>query len=468
MKNKGIYRISLSFFFSIFSFNFIILSVAEAGLKEYIEKKDRNYTWKLDQKHEIDTTITGYSLKMVSQKWQGITWKHAVRVIIPANVKDSTNAILIIGGNRHDDPERIKKDLKKGKKIAVSVAAPVALLYDIPNQPLFGDLSEDRLLAETFDRYKKTKDDSWPIIFPMVKSTLRAMDALQEFMQKDQNIRLNKFLITGASKRGWTTWLTPVVDDRVMGISPMVYDNLNLVDQMEYQLESWGKYSESIKSYTEKGLPQKLIKREGAVSKLADMIDPYTYIKEITVPKLLVNGTNDSFWVLDAVKHYLPKLSGETFLHYAPNAGHGLEEGRDEIISSVVTFFKYLDGRIQFPKIKYEVEQMEASRKMHFTSDIEPWEVTLQWAKSPTRDFRKAKWKSLPLLEKRGRYARSIAEVKEHYVAFYCQSVFYLDGEELILSSQISIMDPKVEKDKEKGKEILRTKAEKEPESILP
>jgi PhoPQ-activated pathogenicity-related protein len=146
--------------------------------------------------------------------------------------------------------------------MARALRAPVALLSDIPNQPLFGGLREDDLLAHTFVQFLTTQDTTWPLLLPMVKGVVRAMDAIQDFLQRQQHISTAGFVVSGASKRGWTAWLTPVVDARVKAIAPWVYDNLNLAQQLRHQRDTWGQFSGQIAEYTERGLPQRLLAGE--------------------------------------------------------------------------------------------------------------------------------------------------------------------------------------------------------------
>ena len=45
-------------------------------------------------------------------------------------------------------------------------------------------------------------------------------------------------VVTGGSRRGWTTWLTAVADPQVAGIAPILIDMQNLREQLKHQLDS--------------------------------------------------------------------------------------------------------------------------------------------------------------------------------------------------------------------------------------
>jgi PhoPQ-activated pathogenicity-related protein len=323
--------------------------------------------------------------------------------------------------------------------IAMATGAPLAILHDVPNQPLFDGLREDALIAYTFQRFLETGDKEWPLLFPMTKSAVRAMDAVQEFLKSESGIEVTGFMVTGASKRGWTTWFSAAVDQRVEAIAPMVYDNLNLPAQMRHQIATWGAYSEAIGDYTARNLPQ--IVQTEAGKPLARMVDPYAYRARITVPTLIILGTNDVFWPLDALNLYYDALVGKTYILYVPNAGHDLAEGLiDRVLPTLVAFFHKVDRRIAFPHLSWEYQEKGEAVRLSISSDIPPSDVNIWVAKSETRDFREAAWQKREATLQTSTYIYEKTVPEEGYTAFFGEIVYQENGQRFFLSTTVRIL----------------------------
>ena len=298
-------------------------------LVDYVTKKDASFSWKLANTTKTDTG-TVYEIDLISQTWHDIKWDHKIQVFVPKGAKPQTTMVL---WNQGGTPNALSGVM--GLSIAERVKAPVAFLYGVPKQPLFGGKTEDALIAETFVKYLETKDGSWPLLFAMVKSVVSAMTSLQEFAKKEWDYEVKSFVITGASKRGWTTWLTAATGDkRVKAIAPLVIDTLNMPVQMKNQVAAFGKPSEMIKDYVERKLIP--IPDTTEAKKLWLMIDPWVYREKLTMPKMIINGANDPYWPLDALNLYWDDLKGDKWVLYVPNAGHDLRErdkdGKPELL----------------------------------------------------------------------------------------------------------------------------------------
>lgn len=320
-----------------------ILADPTAALKRYVEQADDTFEWQL-----IDTTRsdigTLYQLRVTSQRWHDIVWKHAVEVFEPKDLRFPNHALLFVTGGSNPSPPNIG-DIHQGMTLATACGARVVMLHQTPNQPLLGNRKEDDLISETWLRYLDSGDETWPLLFPMVKSAVRTMDAIESFSQRELAQPINHFVITGASKRGWTSWLTPAADDRIIATAPIVIDVLNFRAQMNHQLATWGTFSVQIKDYTSKGLVKHPDETENLrETKLRQMMDPFSYRKRLQLPKLLIVGTNDPYWVVDSMNLYWDDLSGPKFIRQVPNAGHGLEGGREGALASLAAFFRHNAG----------------------------------------------------------------------------------------------------------------------------
>jgi PhoPQ-activated pathogenicity-related protein len=59
-------------------------------------------------------------------------------------------------------------------------------------------------------RYSFIQDQDPTILafLPMTKAAYKGMDAVSDFCVDKGHPKIEKFMIAGFSKRGWTTWLT--------------------------------------------------------------------------------------------------------------------------------------------------------------------------------------------------------------------------------------------------------------------
>jgi PhoPQ-activated pathogenicity-related protein len=358
------------------------------ALEAYVRRADTNFAWrKIEQRQTGGATVT--RLELISQAWRGKAWRHTLLVVRPAQVRNPGWALLDICGDGSGNSQ-----LPLLQKCAERAGAMAAALTSVPFQPQYGR-REDALVAYTFDQYTKTGDETWPVLFPMVKSATRAMDALQAFAQQEYQVKLDGFVLTGASKRGWTTWLTGAVDERVKAIAPMVFDMLNMKAQTDWAAQAYGRQSERISDYTDLDLTQRL--GEPAMVKLCQWVDPYAYRERYRLPKLVLIGTNDPYWVVDALRHYWEALPAPKLVFQTPNGKHDLQGGR-EAYETLATFFQMVADKQALPQLTWTFFA-EGQDKAGLTARFnQPAKSARLWtADSKDRDFRKARWTSRPL-----------------------------------------------------------------------
>lgn len=409
----------------------MIATGAQGGLMEYVKKDDKSFEFTKRIQIPLSSEVTGYELELTSQKWRDMIWKHRVRITRPEGLKGSSMAILLITGSGGG-----MEELKYVAEISRRCGVLGAVLHDVPNQPLFGGMVEDQIISYTFDEFYKTGDEEWPLLLPMTKSAVKAMDAIEQFSSKELGIKITGFIVMGASKRGWTTWLSAVVDPRVKAIIPMVYDNLNLRAQMRHQIATWGKYSEQIHDYTERGLQEKMDTERGI--RLEEIVDPYSYRDKLTLPKLIINGTNDRYWTLDALNLYWDGLPGEKYVLYVPNSGHGLED-RERVLKDIAAFIMKAKGELRFPKMGWDIKEEAEKVRISISSDVKPKSVRIWSTTSQTKDFRDSKWTSVEVAEGKEGYVGEVHKPSRGYMACFAEASYEIGGFEFFLSTNIRI-----------------------------
>jgi PhoPQ-activated pathogenicity-related protein len=307
-------------------------------------------------------------------------------------------------------------------KLAETLRAPIAVLRHVPYQPIF-ERREDALIAYTFDQYLESGEADWPLLLPMVKSAVRAMDAIQAYAAEHWRMSVASFTVAGASKRGWTSWLTAAIDPRVASVAPIVIDMLNVPAQIALQRATFGNLSEQVQDYVTIDLPGRIDSDRGRA--LLAMVDPYQYLAELTPPKLIVLGTNDRYWPLDALRLYWDGLPEPKRVLYVPNQGHGVGDF-ERLIAGLSAIHRYSAGGKQLPTVTWDYATQAGRLGIDVQSDRRPRQVLAWTATSATRDFREAEWTSHRCKRDGEKFACSVEQPADGFVAMYAE-LWFLD-----------------------------------------
>lgn len=179
--------------------------------------------------------------ELLSQHWSPddmvtpAQWRHNVDIYIPETAKEHHALVVVNNGINYDKGVQITGkpgDFPQETLASISrdTNTIVISVSDIPNQYLtFQDdkkpLKEDESVSRSWALFMEApeKRELMPLNIPMVTALSQAMRlAKKELTQWN----INSFIITGISKRGWTTWLSAIADPDVEAIVPFAIDLL--------------------------------------------------------------------------------------------------------------------------------------------------------------------------------------------------------------------------------------------------
>ncbi len=413
------------------------VACAPAGvLEDYVTRPDTAFTWRLDRT-QPGFGYTGYVLTLVSQQWRSAAevdrpeWTHRLYIAVPSN-RTCDQALLYIDGGDNDDPlpSAFPADIGALAWLSGAVAAAIEM---VPNQPLyFTDESrgrwEDAIIAYSWDKAMTHGDPNWIAQLPMTKAAVRAMDVVEAFLAESAQgaIALDGFIVAGASKRGWTAWLTAAVDERVTAVMPLVIDLLNTRASFRHHYAAYGFFAPAVQDYEEMSIFARL--NDPAADWLLAMVDPLQYADRLDMPKYLINSACDEFFLPDSWRFYYDQLPGPKRLRYVPNTGHSLANS-DAMDSVIALGLAQLRGAA-VPDYAWEVLDVD---RLRVTTDQTPQEVRLWTVTNPVaRDFRwetlldlGTAWQEVPLSAgPDGAYEAALTEPASGYRAHFVELTF--------------------------------------------
>jgi PhoPQ-activated pathogenicity-related protein len=411
------------------------------ALDLYVAAPDTNYSYTLLSTIP-GTGQTTYVLELRSQAWlttnevDRTLWKHWLIIVKPSVVTNSQSLLFIDGGsNPGTQPTSADPILSW---IAVDTGSVVTHLKMVPNEPLtfVGETSsrtEDSLITYTWDKYLRTGDPKWPARLPMTKAAVRAMDTVTSFCATNGGgLNIDKFVVSGGSKRGWTSWTTAAVDRRVAAIIPASIDVLNVEACLTHQYSAYGFWAPAIQDYVDMGIVNWTGTNSPEFQALMDIEDPYAYRARLTMPKFEIWGSGDQYFLPDSSQFYFNDLPGVKYMRCMPNADHSLN------FDAYVTLkgcYQSILFQTPLPQFSWT---LQASNVIRVVATDLPTTVTLwQATNSIARDFRLATigaaWTSGTLTDQGGGvYVGTVTVPPAGWKAFFVELTYARPGLETL------------------------------------
>lgn len=336
----------------------------------------------------------GYVLQryqMNSQVWlptpvvEPTVWRHPVDIYVPTNAQPGT-ALLVVNNSPalHDadySPEALAE-------VARQTARVVVMIADVPDQPItFSDveqpLLEDHAVAHTWATVLRdpAAAPELPLHVPMAAAASRAMDLAERTLSA---LAIKHFVITGASKRGWSAWLTAMADERVMAIVPGVIDVADTSEMLAGLRKRYGgSWPVALWPYQQAGVLQQA--GSPGFEGLMAMMDPMAYASEpgqrLAMPKYLVSASGDDFFAPDPITDYQQRLPGQTSLRVLPNSDHA--GVRQAVASTLVPALRRLSEGQPLPRVQVQSSGQAGHTTVEFS---EPPMAVKMWTASNDRD----------------------------------------------------------------------------------
>ncbi|MGE4800240.1 PhoPQ-activated pathogenicity-related family protein [Yersinia hibernica] len=346
--------------------------------------------------------------QLTSQHWapdnlvSPAAWQHQVEVFIPSSNTSTQGLVVINNGINHATgtvPASGPTDfpLDALQNIARQTNTVVIAISTIPNQYLEYQQDgeprkEDVSVARSWSLFMAAPESRaiLPLQVPMAAAVSQAMTMAQQALPEQA---LDSFIVTGLSKRGWTTWLTAIADARVSAIAPFVIDLLDTRAALEHMYQSYGgNWPIAFAPYYLDEIDKKL--DTAGFTKLMQVIDPLQYMgteyqSRLSIPKYIINASGDDFYVPDNTDFYYEKLPGEKVLRVAPNSSHyGIKAFSEQ---SLIPFVNRLRQSTPLPHINTSIGMKDKVQTLTVKLS-ETLDKVLLWSasNSAARDFRYA------------------------------------------------------------------------------
>ncbi|MBB3826959.1 PhoPQ-activated pathogenicity-related protein [Xanthomonas arboricola] len=229
-------------------------------------------------------------------------WQHDVAIYVPSDALPTRAVLISTNGTRHPADGGAAQPASELPPEALAALAQrsrtvVIALSDIPNQALRyqGDAAprrEDDSVAYTWSLFLKAPQQrkTMPLHVPMAAAIARTMSLAERELAP---LKIHRFILAGASKRGWASWHATIADPRVEAVVPFVIDILNMPAVLDHMYRTYGgNWPIAFNAYARQGITTQL--QTPAFAQLVQLQDPLSYLHSPYRKRLSVPNTSST------------------------------------------------------------------------------------------------------------------------------------------------------------------------------
>jgi len=274
-------------------------------LSNFVKEYDNNYKFEVIEEKQGEG-YKAYILDFTSQSWHPEktvppVWRHWLTVIVPKQrVKDIGMLVLTNGFSTSETP--MSEIPPYFISLAVSSKSVVSILEGFPRDKVgiyktptqIVHLEPAEFISWSLKQYFETHESSWIVFCPLVKTVVRAMDAVQELLLKNlrSEIPLKEFVLCGDAPF-FASWLVPPIDNRIIGLVSINAAGFHLEQQIKRMFMDEIELPDLFAEMDDAGLFPLLETEDG--ENLLKVIDPYYYREALKIPKLIISMNNNQW-----------------------------------------------------------------------------------------------------------------------------------------------------------------------------
>merc|ERR1711988_1061919 len=125
---------------------------------------------------------------------------------------------------------------------------------------------------------------------------MKAMQAVQEYTTQKGIASIDGWVVSGASKRGWTTWMVGSVNcptcPKIDAIAPVVPIVPNLREGVHHMWRAYGGFTFAFNDYTDVNITTRI--DDAKTAEMFKILDPIHYVERLArLPKSVLVSSGD-------------------------------------------------------------------------------------------------------------------------------------------------------------------------------